>query len=131
MARGARRADTRIGDAARASATSTSDTALWEGRLDLAEYERRLVVVQAARVHQDLTPAVAGLPVRSGQTGPGLRIEAAAAGGLLDPTERHDRVAAARRATTDAQLAALVADLSWGRRDTPLLPYWSVWHGCP
>ncbi|MEV7095421.1 DUF1707 domain-containing protein [Amycolatopsis sp. NPDC051045] len=150
-----------------------------EGRLDLAEYERRLVVVQAARVRKDLTPAVADLPDGSGRTGPGLRIsaadreralvrlagaltdgrlqaraytdaeellnravtysdvdavvgnldakashaerdqaiariEAAVAGGLLDPAERHDRLAAVRRATTDAQLAALVADLPAG-----------------
>lgn len=148
-----------------------------EGRLDLAEYERRLVVVQAARVRKDLTPALADLPVHSGQTGQGLRIstaeregalvrltdaltdgrieaaayadaeerlhravtyadvdavvgkldarasvaerdqaiarvEAAAAAGQLDETERDARVAAARSATTDAQLAALVADLS-------------------
>lgn len=148
-----------------------------DGRLDLAEYERRLVVIQAAKVQKDLTPAFAGLPVHSGQTGPRLRIstaeregalvrladaltdgrldatvyvdaeerlhravtyadldavvgnldakaslaerdqaiariEAAAADGLLDPAEQHDRVAAARSATTDAQLAALVADLA-------------------
>ncbi|MBE8521432.1 DUF1707 domain-containing protein [Amycolatopsis sp. H6(2020)] len=179
MAGNARRVETRIGDEARAAATRTLDAALREGRLDLAEYERRLTVVQAARVRQDLTPAVADLPDGSGRTGPGLRIaaadreralvrlagaltdgrldarayadaeellnravtyadvdavvgtldakaslaerdqavariEAAVAGGLLDPAERHDRVAAIRRATTDAQLAALVADLPAG-----------------
>ncbi|MET8999799.1 DUF1707 domain-containing protein [Amycolatopsis sp. NPDC004169] len=168
--------EVRIGDEARAAATRTLDTALREGRLDLAEYERRLVVVQAARVRKDLAPAVADLPGASGRTGPGLRIsaadreralvrlagaltdgrldarayadaenllnravtyadvdavvgnldakashterdqavariEAAVAGGLLDPAEQHDRVAAVRRAATDAQLAALVADL--------------------
>ncbi|MFF1610342.1 DUF1707 domain-containing protein [Amycolatopsis sp. NPDC058278] len=171
--------EVRIGDQARAAATRTLQTALREGRLDLAEYERRLVVVQAARVRKDLTPAVADLPDGSGRTGPGLRIsaadreqalvrladaltdgrlqarayadaeellnravtyadidavvgnldakashierdqaiariEAAVAGGLLDPAEQHDRVAAVRRAATDAQLAALVADLPAG-----------------
>ncbi|WIX91267.1 DUF1707 domain-containing protein [Amycolatopsis sp. DG1A-15b] len=171
--------EVRIGDQARAAATRTLKTALREGRLDLAEYERRLVVVQAARVGKDLTPAVADLPDGSGRTGPGLRIsaadreqalvrlagaltdgrlqarayadaeellnravtyadveavvgnldakasiaerdqavariEAAVAGGLLDPAEQHDRVAAVRRAATDAQLAALVADLPAG-----------------
>jgi len=179
MARGSRQPETRIGHDARAEATARLDTALREGRLDLAEYERRLVIVQAARVQTELTPAVAGLPVRSGQTGPELRIsaadreralvllaaaltdgriqaaaygdaetllhravtyadvdavvgnldakaslaerdqavariEAAVAGGLLDPAEQRDRVAAVRRATTDAQLAALVADLPAG-----------------
>ncbi|SEC83160.1 WD domain-containing protein, G-beta repeat-containing protein [Amycolatopsis tolypomycina] len=168
--------EVRIGDQARAAATRTLDTALRAGRLDLAEYERRLVIVQAARLRKDLAPAVADLPDGSGRTGPGLRvatadreralvqlagaltdgrlearayadaeelvnravtysdidavignldakashterdqaiarIEAAVAGGLLEPAERHDRVAAVRRATTDAQLAALVADL--------------------
>lgn len=181
MARGARRAETRIGHEARAAATGRLDAALREGRLDLAEYERRLVVIQASRVRDDLTPAIADLPVHSGQTGPGLRIstvdreqalvrladaltdgrieadayvdaeellhravayedldavvgdldarasvaerdqavariEAAAAGGQLEPTERDARVAAVRSATTDAQLAALVADLSSGTR---------------
>ncbi|MEV5716524.1 DUF1707 domain-containing protein [Amycolatopsis mediterranei] len=171
--------EVRIGDQARVAATRTLDRALREGRLDLAEYERRLVVVQAARVRKDLTPAVADLPGKSGRTGPELRIsaadweralvrlagaltdgrlearayadaeellnravtyadvdavvgtldakashterdqaiariEAAVAGGLLDPAEQHDRVAAVRRATTDAQLAALVADLPAG-----------------
>jgi hypothetical protein len=171
--------EVRIGDQARAAATRTLDTALREGRLDLAEYERRLVVVQAARVRKDLTPAITDLPDTSGRTGPNLRIsaadreralvrlagaltdgrlearayadaearlnravtyadidavvgnldakashlerdqaiariEAAVAGGLLDPAEQHDRVAAVRRATTDAQLAALVADLPAG-----------------
>ncbi|WP_086841881.1 DUF1707 domain-containing protein [Amycolatopsis kentuckyensis] len=171
--------EVRISDQARAVAGRTLDAALREGRLDLAEYERRLVVVQAARVRKDLTPAVADLPDGSGRTGPGLRIaaadreralvrlaaaltdgrldarayadgeellnravtyadvdavvghldakaslaerdqavarvEAAVAGGLLDPAEQHDRVAAIRRATTDAQLAALVADLPAG-----------------
>jgi uncharacterized protein DUF1707/WD40 domain-containing protein len=184
MARGSGRPDTRIGHDARAAATGTLDAALREGRLDLAEYERRLVVVQAAQVRKDLTPAVAGLPVRAGQTGPGLRIstadreralvllagaltdgriqaaaygnaeellhravtyadvdavvgnldaraslaerdqavarvEAAVAGGLLDPAEQRDRVAAVRRATTDAQLAALVADLPTGAATRP------------
>ncbi|GHF91048.1 hypothetical protein GCM10017567_01390 [Amycolatopsis bullii] len=150
-----------------------------EGRLDLAEYERRVVLVQAAKVRKDLTPAVADLPGSSGRTGTKLRvsaadreralvrlagaltdgrlearayadaeellnravtyadvdavvgdldakashterdqaiarIEAAVAGGLLEPAEQHDRVAAVRRATTDAQLAALVADLPTG-----------------
>jgi Domain of unknown function (DUF1707) len=67
----------RIGDDARASATGRLDTTLREGRLDLAEYERRLVVIQAARVRTDLTPAIVDLPVHSGQTGPGLRISTA------------------------------------------------------
>ncbi|WP_410615174.1 DUF1707 domain-containing protein [Amycolatopsis sp. lyj-109] len=171
--------EVRIGDQARAAATRTLDAALREGRLDLAEYERRLTVVQAARVRKDLTPAVVDLPDGSGRTGPKLRIsaadreqalvrlagaltdgrldarayagaeellnravtyadvdavvgkldakashterdqavariEAAVAGGLLDPAEQHDRVAAVRRATSDAQLAALVADLPAG-----------------
>ncbi|MFB9691064.1 DUF1707 domain-containing protein [Amycolatopsis plumensis] len=171
--------EVRIGDQARAAATRTLDTALREGRLDLAEYERRVVLVQAAKVRKDLTPAVADLPGSSGRTGPNLRvsaadreralvrlagaltdgrlevrayadaeellnravtyadvdavvgdldakashierdqaiarIEAAVAGGLLEPAEQHDRVAAVRRATTDAQLAALVADLPTG-----------------
>ncbi|MGW4056877.1 DUF1707 domain-containing protein [Amycolatopsis sp. NPDC004747] len=171
--------EVRIGNDARAAATRTLDTALREGRLDLAEYERRLVLVQAAKVRKDLTPAVADLPGGSRRTGPNLRIstadreqalvrlagaltdgrlearayadaetllnravtyadvdavvgnldakasdterdqavariEAAVAGGLLDPAEQHDRVAAVRRATTDAQLAALVADLPAG-----------------
>ncbi|MGW3962888.1 DUF1707 domain-containing protein [Amycolatopsis sp. NPDC005003] len=171
--------EVRIGDQVRAAAVRTLEMALREGRLDLAEYERRLVVVQAAKVRKDLRPAVADLPDGSGRTGPGLRItaadreralaqlagaltdgrletrayadaeqllnravtysdldavvgnldakashterdqaiariEAAVAGGLLDPAEQHDRVAAVRRATTDAQLAALVADLPAG-----------------
>ncbi|MGV9366374.1 DUF1707 domain-containing protein [Amycolatopsis sp. NPDC003731] len=179
MAGGARRAETRIGDEARAAATRTLAAALRDGRLDLAEYERRLSVVVAARVRKDLTPAVADLPDGSGRRGPALRIstadreqalvrlagaltdgrlearayadaeqllnravtyadvdavvgnldakaslaerdqavarvEAAVAAGLLDPAEQHDRVAAIRRATTDAQLAALVADLPAG-----------------
>jgi hypothetical protein len=179
MAGNARRAETRIGHDARTATTRTLDAALREGRLDLAEYERRLVVVQAARVRKDLTAAVADLPGGSGRPGPGLRIsaadreralvrlagaltdgrmqarayadaeellnravtyadvdavvgdldakashaerdqviariEAAVAGGLLDPAEQHDRVAAARRAATDAQLSALVADLPAG-----------------
>ncbi|WP_242547435.1 DUF1707 domain-containing protein [Amycolatopsis sp. MtRt-6] len=171
--------EVRIGDQARAAATRTVDTALREGRLDLAEYERRLAIIQAAKVRKDLTPAVADLPDGSGRTGPGLRIaaadreralvqlagaltdgrlearayadaeelvnravtyadldavvgnldakvshterdqaiariEAAVTGGRLEPGEQHDRVAAVRRATTDAQLAALVADLPAG-----------------
>ncbi|MEU4520088.1 DUF1707 domain-containing protein [Amycolatopsis sp. NPDC024027] len=179
MAGNARRPEARIGHDARRAATRTLDAALREGRLDLAEYERRLVLVQAARVRKDLTPAVADLPEGSRRTGPGLRIsaadreralvrlagaltdgrlpapdyadaeellnravtyadvdavvgtldakashaerdqaiariEAAVAGGLLDPAEQHDRVAAVRRAATDAQLAALVADLPAG-----------------
>jgi hypothetical protein len=179
MARGSHQPETRIGHDARAETTGTLDAALREGRLDLAEYERRLMIVQAARVRNDLTPAVAGLPVRSGQTGPELRIsaadreralvllaaaltdgriqaaaygdaetllhravtyadvdavvgnldakaslterdqavariETAVANGVLDPAEQRDRVAAVRRATTDAQLAALVADLPAG-----------------
>ncbi len=179
MAGRARRAETRIGDEARAAATRTLDGALREGRVDLAEYERRLVIVQSAKVRTDLTPAVADLPDGAGRRGPGLRIsaadreqalvrlagaltdgrlearayadaevllnravtyadvdavvgnldakaslaerdqavariEAAVAAGLLDPAEQHDRVAAVRRATTDAQLAALVGDLPAG-----------------
>jgi len=176
--------EVRIGNQARAAATRTLDAALREGRVDLAEYERRLVIVQAAKVRPDLTPAVADLPDGSGRTGPGLRIaaadreralvqlagaltdgrlearayadaeelvnravtysdveavvgnldakashterdqaiariEAAVAGGLLEPAEQHDRVAAVRRATTDAQLAALVADLPAGAGPAP------------
>lgn len=171
--------DTRIGHDARAAATGTLDAALRDGRFDLAEYERRLVIVQAAKVRKDLTPAVADLPTGSGRPGPALRIsaadreralvlladaltdgrieargyadaeellsravtyadvdavvsnldakashterdqaiariEAAVAAGVLEPAEQHDRVAAVRRATTDAQLAALVADLPVG-----------------
>jgi WD40 repeat protein len=187
VARGARRTDIRIGHDARAAATGTLDTALREGRLDLAEYERRLVVIQAATVQQDLTPAITDLPSRHGQRGAGLRIstvdreqalvrlaealsdgrieaveyvgaeemlrravtyadvdavvgdldaraslverqqavervEAAVADGLLDPAEQHGRVAAVRNATTDAQLAALVADLTTNTRspDAPV-----------
>lgn len=179
MAGSAPRPDVRIGHDARAEATGKLDKALRDGRIDLAEYERRLVVVQAAKVRKDLSPALAGLPGRSGRKRPTLRIatadreralvvladaltdgrlsasayadaeellnravtyadvdavvgdleakashaerdqavariEAAVAGGLLDPAEQHDRVAAVRRATTDAQLAALVADLPAG-----------------
>ena len=171
--------DTRIGHAAREAATAVLAAALQGGRLDLAEYERRLVVMQAARVQRrpdaghrrPARPLVraaldCGSPQRSGKaalvrlaealTDGRLeaaeyadaeellhravtyadvdavvgnldaraslaerdqaieRIEAAAADGLLDPAERHDRVAAARSATTDAQLAALVADLATG-----------------
>ncbi|MDX3188274.1 DUF1707 domain-containing protein [Streptomyces sp. MN03-5084-2B] len=170
------RADVRIGHGARAEATGRLDSALREGRIDLAEYERRVVVVQTAKVQKDLSPALAGLPGRSGRKVPTVRIstadreralvrladaltdgrlsasayaeaeelvqravtyadldavvgnldakashaerdqavariEAAVAGGFLDPAEQHDRLAAVRRATTDAQLAALVADL--------------------
>ncbi|SED74500.1 WD domain-containing protein, G-beta repeat-containing protein [Amycolatopsis tolypomycina] len=170
MAGSAPRADVRIGHDARAEATGKLDKALREGRIDLAEYERRVVVVQAAKVRKDLTPAVADLPDRistadrewalvqlAGALIDGrlpasayadaeellnravtyadvkavvgdldakashaerdqavTRIEAAVAGGLLDPAEQHDRLAAVRRATTDAQLAALVADLPAG-----------------
>ncbi|WIX86167.1 DUF1707 domain-containing protein [Amycolatopsis sp. DG1A-15b] len=170
MAGGRRRADVRIGHDARAEATGTLDKALREGRIDLAEYERRLEVVQTARVRKDLTPAVADLTARvsradreralvqlAGALTDGrlpasayadaeellnravtyadveavvgdldakashverdqaiARIEAAVAGGLLDPAEQHDRLAAVRRAGTDAQLAALVADLPTG-----------------
>ncbi len=179
MAGNPRRVDTRIGHDARAAATGTLDAALRDGRFDLAEYERRLVIVQAAKVRKDLTPAIADLPTDSGRPGPALRIsaadreralvlladaltdgriearayadaeellsravtyadvdavvgnldakashterdqaiariEAAVAAGLLEPAEQHDRVAAVRRATTDAQLAALVADLPVG-----------------
>lgn len=170
-----------IDDDVRESATGTLDMALREGRLDLAEYERRLAVVQTAKVLEDLTPAIVDLPERSGQTGPGLRIstverqqalvrlsealtdgrlqaaeyfgaeellhravryadvdavvgnlearaslaardqaieriEAAAADGLLDATERHGLVTAARNALTVAQLAALTADLPGDKR---------------
>ncbi|MEU5261760.1 DUF1707 domain-containing protein [Amycolatopsis sp. NPDC021455] len=170
MAGRAPRADVRIGHEARAEATGKLDKALREGRIDLAEYERRVVVVQAARVRKDLTPAIADLPARisaadreralvlladaltDGRLSASAyadaevllnravtyadvdavvgnldakashaerdqaiaRIEAAVAGGLLDPAERHDRVAAVRRAATDAQLEALVADLPAG-----------------
>jgi hypothetical protein len=179
MAGNPRRVDTRIGHDARAAATRTLDAALRDGRFDLAEYERRLVIVQSAKVQKDLTPAIADLPAGSGRPGPALRIsaadreralvlladaltdgriearayadaeellsravtyadvdavvsnldakashterdqavariEAAVAAGLLEPAEQHDRVAAVRRATTDAQLAALVADLPVG-----------------
>ena len=62
-----------------------------EGRLDLAEYERRVVVVQAARVRKDLAPAVADLPGGSGRTGPNLRIAAA------DREQALVRLAGARR----------------------------------
>jgi hypothetical protein len=177
VARRSGRTETRIGHEARAAATGTLDTALREGRLDLAEYERRLVVIQGAKVRDHLTPVLADLPSRAGQIGPELRvstadreaalvrladaltdgrveadayvdaeellhravtyadidavvgnldarasvaerdqaiarIEAAVVGGQLEPAERDARVAAVRRATTDAQLAALVADLS-------------------
>ncbi|OXM60147.1 DUF1707 domain-containing protein [Amycolatopsis vastitatis] len=170
MAGRAPRADVRIGHDTRAEATGKLDRALREGRIDLAEYERRVVVVQAARVRKDLTPAVADLAARvstadreralvvladaltdgrlpasayadaeellsravtyadvdavvgnldakashAERDQAVARIEAAVAGGLLDPAERHDRVAAVRRAATDAQLAALVADLPAG-----------------
>ncbi|MGW3963369.1 DUF1707 domain-containing protein [Amycolatopsis sp. NPDC005003] len=170
MAGRAPRADVRIGHGARAEATGKLDVALREGRVDLTEYERRLAVVQAAKVRKDLTPAVADLADRisaadreralvqlAGALTDGrlpasayadaeellhravtyadveavvgdldakashaerdqaiARIEAAVAGGLLDPAEQHDRLAAVRRATTDAQLTALVADLPAG-----------------
>ena len=169
------RADVRIGHGARAEATGRLDKALREGRIDLAEYERRVVVVQAAKVRKDLTPAVADLADRispadreralvrlAGALTDGrlaasayaeaeelahravtyadveavvvgleakashaerdqavARIEAAVAGGLLDPAEQHDRLAAVRRATTDAHLAALVADLPAGAGSSP------------
>jgi hypothetical protein len=153
------------------------DTALREGRIDLAEYELRVTVVQAAKTQVDLEPTVAGLPQWPGHREPHLRVstverdqalvrltealadgrldaagygnaeallrravtyadmdavvgnldakaslaerarvvaqlESAAAQGLLDPAERLSRIAAAEAATTDKQLAALVADLS-------------------
>ena len=78
-----RRTETRIGDDARAAATGTLDTALREGRLDLAEYERRLVVIQAAKVRKDLTPVLADLPGHPGQTGAELRISNAEREGVL------------------------------------------------
>lgn len=186
MARGSRGTDIRIGHDARAAATGTLDIALREGRIDLAEYERRLVVILAAKVAEDLIPAITGLPSRPGERGPGLRvsamdreqalvrlaealadgrieateyagaedllrravtyadvdavvgnldarasvaereqaverIEAAVAEGLLDPAERHGRIEAARKATTDAQLSALVAGLTTNTR-SPALP---------
>ncbi|HEX6356693.1 DUF1707 domain-containing protein [Actinophytocola sp.] len=186
MARSSDRTETRIGHDARAAATGTLDAALREGRLDLAEYERRLMVIQAAKVGSDLTPAITDLPSRHGQRGSGLRIstvdreealirlaealsdgrieaaeyvgaeelvrravvyadvdavvgdldaraslaerqqaieriEAAVAEGLLDPAEQHGRVEAVRNATSDAQLAALVADLTTSSR-SPTAP---------
>jgi WD40 repeat protein len=124
MARKAQRsADLRIGNADREAAIATLTGALRDGRLDLAEYERRLVVVHAATTRADLDPVVADLPHESRRTGPALRISAAErdqaqvwvaealTDGRLDATGYAEAEALVRRAVTHADLGAAVGGL--------------------
>ena len=124
MARTPRRPpDIRIGDVDREAAIATLTTALRQGRLPLAEYERRLVAVYAATRRSDLDPAVTDLPHGRQRTGPRLRVASAEreealvrlaealTDGRIEATEYAEAEALVRRAITYADLSAAVGDL--------------------
>jgi 5'-deoxynucleotidase YfbR-like HD superfamily hydrolase len=89
--------------------------ALTDGRLEAAEYAVADERLRRAVTYADMDAVVSALDAKASLVERDqaiARIEAAVDSGLLDPAERHGRVEAARNATTDAQLAALVADLT-------------------
>ena len=94
-----------------------------QGRLPLAEYERRLLAVYAATKRSDLDPAVNDLPHGRQRTGPRLRVASAEreealvrlaealTDGRIEATEYAEAEALVRRAITYADLSAAVGDL--------------------
>jgi hypothetical protein len=59
--------DTRAGDSDRAATATRLAAALGEGRIDLAEFDRRTTVAAAATTVGDLVPLTADLPVPAAQ----------------------------------------------------------------
>lgn len=90
--------------------------ALTDGRIDAAEYANAEALLRRPAVtYADIDAVVGGLETRASlaeRTDAIKRIEAAASAGLLDPSEKATRIAAAQTAANDAQLTALTADLA-------------------
>jgi len=90
--------------------------ALTDDRMDASEYANAEALLRRPAVtYADIDAVVGGLDARASlaeRTDAIKRIEAAASAGLLDPSEKATRIAAAQTAANDAQLAALTADLA-------------------
>jgi WD40 repeat protein len=117
VAKRSRRADRRISAEDRENALVQLAGALTDGRIDADAYATAEERLHQAVTYPELEEVVGNLDASASlaeRDQAVARIEGAAADGLLTPEEQHDRVAAVRRATTDAQLAALVADLPTG-----------------
>jgi hypothetical protein len=89
--------------------------ALADGRLEATQYAEAEAILWRAVTYADVEAVVGGLDAKASlakRTGVVEQLDAAAAAGLLDVTEHHARVGAARTAATNEQLAALVSDLT-------------------